>query len=95
MLRAELPGQALLGDPRAYHLWAGPARALAGRWFRRRRRPGGVAVTPASAFAATPGLAPNGVRIAFSSPDVETMRQGARILAGLLAQGPEGLALTE
>lgn len=95
VLRAELPGQALLGDPRAYHLWLALPEPWRADGFAAAAARAGVAVTPASAFAATPGLAPNGVRIAFSSPDVETMRQGARILAGLLAHGPEGLALTE
>lgn len=92
VLRAGLAGQALHGDPRAYHLWLDlpePWRSDAFTTAAARR---GVAVTPSSAFASQPGHAPNGVRIAFSSPSMAAMEQGVRVLAELLAAGPESLS---
>lgn len=92
VLRAGLAGQGLLGDPRAYHLWLElpePWRSDAFTTAAARR---GVAVTPSSAFATQPGHAPNAVRIAFSSPSMEAMEQGVRVLADLLAAGPESLS---
>ncbi|MEO3473117.1 PLP-dependent aminotransferase family protein [Roseomonas sp. CAU 1739] len=92
VLRAGLVGQALLGDPRAYHLWLElpePWRSDAFTTAAARR---GVAVTPSSAFASQPGHAPNGVRIAFSSPSMDAMERGVRVIAALLAAGPESLS---
>jgi DNA-binding transcriptional MocR family regulator len=92
VLRQGLPGHALHGDPRAYHLWLElpePWRSDAFTTAAARR---GVAVTPSSAFATQPGHAPNGVRIAFSSPSPSAMAEGVRILAALLAEGPENLS---
>jgi len=91
-LRQGLAGHALQGDPRAYHVWLDlpePWRSDAFTTAAARRS---VAVTPSSAFASQPGHAPNGVRIAFSSPSPGSMAEGVRILARLLAEGPESLS---
>lgn len=92
VLRQGLAGHALHGDPRAYHLWLDlpePWRSDAFTTAAARR---GVAVTPSSAFASQPGHAPNGVRIAFSSPSPASMADGVAILSRLLAEGPESLS---
>jgi DNA-binding transcriptional MocR family regulator len=95
VLREALAGHALLGDPRAYHLWLELPEPWRADFFAAAAMRQGVAVTPSGAFAASAGHAPNGVRIAFSSPGPDSVRRGAAILAGLLAEGPEGLALSE
>ena len=92
VLRAGLDGQSLHGDPRAYHLWLElpePWRSDAFTTAAARR---GVAVTPSSAFATQPGHAPNGVRIAFSSPSMAALEQGVRVIGELLRVGPESLS---
>ncbi|NMJ42750.1 PLP-dependent aminotransferase family protein [Roseomonas sp. JC162] len=92
VVRSGLAGHALQGDARAYHLWLDlpePWRSDAFTTAAARR---GVAVTPGSAFATQPGHAPNGVRIAFSSPPMAALEDGVRILAELLAQGPDSLS---
>lgn len=92
VLRAGLDGQVLQGDPRAYHLWLElpePWRSDAFATAAARR---GVAVTPSSAFATQPGHAPNGVRIAFSSPSMVGLEQGVRVIGELLRVGPESLS---
>jgi len=91
-VRDGLNGHALHGDPRAYHLWLDlpePWRSDAFTTAAARR---GVAVTPSSAFATQPGHAPNGVRLAFSSPAAASLRDGVGILARLLREGPESLS---
>ena len=91
-VREGLAGHALHGDPRAYHLWLDlpePWRSDALTTAAARR---GVAVTPSDAFATQPGHAPNGVRIAFSSPSGASLREGVGILARLLREGPESLS---
>ncbi len=71
---------------------AGTAGALAVGQLRHGRPRRGVAVTPSSAFATRPGHAPNGARLAFSSPPGGALEEGLRILADLLAQGPDNLS---
>ena len=54
----------------------------------------GVLVTPAAAFAIVPRV-PKAVRVSISSPrDRDQVRTGLEILARLLADSPDRLALT-
>jgi DNA-binding transcriptional MocR family regulator len=92
VLRAGLDGHALHGDPRAYHLWLDLPDPWRSDAFATAAARHGVAVTPSSAFASQPGHAPNGVRIAFSSPSLAAMEQGVAVLAALLAAGPESVS---
>ncbi|MBR0683919.1 PLP-dependent aminotransferase family protein [Roseomonas eburnea] len=89
VLREGLASHALRGDPRAYHLWLELPEAWRSDAFATAALRRGVAVTASSAFTTQPGHAPNGVRLAFSSPALPAMREGIAILAELLAQGGE------
>jgi DNA-binding transcriptional MocR family regulator len=53
----------------------------------------GVAITPASAFAVTPGNAPNAVRIAISAPPLKELERGLNVLRELLAAMPNEVAM--
>ncbi|MEM7500429.1 MAG: PLP-dependent aminotransferase family protein [Pseudomonadota bacterium] len=48
----------------------------------------GIAVAPGRAFAVTPGSAPAGVRIAFSTPDLGTWRFALEELCGVAQRSP-------
>lgn len=92
VVRKGLAGHELRGDPRAYHLWLELPEPWRSDSFATAAARRGVAVTPSSAFATQPGHAPNGVRLAFSSPSDAALEEGLRILADLLAQGPDNLS---
>ncbi|MCB1590767.1 MAG: hypothetical protein KDI56_17770, partial [Xanthomonadales bacterium] len=47
----------------------------------------GIAITPGSAFAVTPGHAPNAVRIALSAPPVDQLRSVLERLRRLAEDG--------
>lgn len=76
------------GDARAYHIWA----SLSDHWraetfaiFAARQ---GVSVLPASAFASSPGHAPNAIRLALSAPTMPMLATGLNILNSLAASSP-------
>ncbi|MBL8671197.1 MAG: PLP-dependent aminotransferase family protein [Alphaproteobacteria bacterium] len=78
MVRQSLAREALgdlsfQGDPRSYHLWL----ELPERWraeaFTAAAARLGIAVAPASAFAVSPGYAPNAVRLALASPPIDVL----------------------
>ena len=75
-------------DKNAFHLWL----ELPDRWradtFVAAAAQLGVAITPASAFAVTPGHAPNAVRIAISAPPLEGLEHGLQTIRSLLAASP-------
>ena len=75
-------------DPRSYHAWLElpePWRAEAFAAAAARR---GIAITPSSAFAVTPGHAPNAVRLALSPPSHEDLRAALTTLSQLCSAGP-------
>jgi DNA-binding transcriptional MocR family regulator len=78
-----LAGLALRGDQRAYHLWL----ELPDRWraeaFAAAAARRGIAITPASAFAVSPGHAPNAVRLALASPPPDRLNHALRDLRRL------------
>ena len=90
-----LAGQSLAADPHSYHAWltlpdgwrADPLTAAAAR--------AGIAVTPASAFAITPGHSPNAVRLALGQPSHDDLRTALTRLAGLLTVRPDEADVTE
>ena len=85
-----LTGLAVKGDPRAYHLWlelpdSWRAEAYAAAAASRH----GTAITPASAFAASPGHAPNAVRIALASPPRDVLVAALHALRRLALAGSD------
>lgn len=71
------------GDPRAYHLWLPLPEPWRGEAFAAAALRRGIALTPGSAFAVTPGHAPNGVRLALASPEQSVLVQALRTLRDL------------
>ncbi|WP_410664211.1 PLP-dependent aminotransferase family protein [Amycolatopsis sp. lyj-84] len=84
-----LAGFALRADPRAYHCWWELPEHWRAETFVAAAARRGIAVTPAAAFAIVPGHAPNAVRLAVSSPPLETLAAALDVLAGLAAGRPE------
>ncbi|OYY61759.1 MAG: hypothetical protein B7Y61_22645 [Rhizobiales bacterium 35-66-30] len=86
--RSVFDGAMLKADPRAYHAWLElpepwRAEAFAGAAARQ-----GIAITPSSAFAVTPGHAPNAVRLALSPPSHAVLREALLTLRRLMEGGP-------
>ncbi|WP_410659727.1 PLP-dependent aminotransferase family protein [Amycolatopsis sp. lyj-112] len=86
---ARLAGFTLRADPRAYHCWWELPEQWRAETFVAAAARRGIAVTPAAAFAVVPGHAPNAVRLAVSSPPLETLSAALDVLAGLAAGRPE------
>ncbi|WP_410602719.1 PLP-dependent aminotransferase family protein [Amycolatopsis sp. lyj-90] len=84
-----LAGFTLRADPRAYHCWWELPEHWRAETFVAAAARRGIAVTPAAAFAIVPGHAPNAVRLAVSSPPLETLAAALDVLAGLAAGRPE------
>ncbi|WP_181774825.1 aminotransferase-like domain-containing protein [Amycolatopsis pittospori] len=86
---ARLAGFTLRADPQAYHCWWELPEHWRAETFVAAAARRGIAVTPAAAFAVVPGHAPNAVRLAVSSPPLETLSAALDVLAGLAAGRPE------
>ncbi len=84
-----LAGFTLRADPQAYHCWWELPEHWRAETFVAAAARRGIAVTPAAAFAVVPGHAPNAVRLAVSSPPLETLAAALDVLAGLAAGRPE------
>lgn len=89
LARRHLGNLRIDGDPRAYHVWA----TLPDHWraetfamFAARR---GIAVVPGSAFAVSPGQAPNAVRLALASPPLAVLADSLDVLNVLAASSPD------
>ncbi len=54
-----------------------------------------IALTPSTTFAATPGHAPNAVRLALASPTMDQLDAGLRILASMLNASESDFGSTE
>ncbi len=86
--RRAIAAQVLRGavtKPDCFHLWLELPRPWRGDTFTAAAALGGVAITPASAFAVSPGYAPNAVRIAVSAPPLEKLKAGLAVIRTLLA----------
>ncbi len=86
--RERLSGLAVRADPRAYHCWVTLPEAWRAEAFVAAAARRGIAVTPAAAFAARPGHAPNACRLALASPDIATLGDALTTLAGLTRSDP-------
>ncbi|HET8727225.1 MAG TPA: PLP-dependent aminotransferase family protein [Alphaproteobacteria bacterium] len=91
--RKALSGLALKGDPRAYHLWLELPDPWRAETYAAAAARQGIAVTPASAFAISPGHAPNAVRLALASPPHEELMGALKTLRRLVAVGPEDIVV--
>jgi DNA-binding transcriptional MocR family regulator len=97
--RQELVTQRLAGfdvrrDPRAYHCWWELPEQWRAETFVAAAARRGIAVTPAAAFAAGAGHAPNAVRLALATPPYEVLAAALDALA-VLGRGAAGHDGTE
>jgi DNA-binding transcriptional MocR family regulator len=93
-LAAEILGGARRSaDKNAFHLWLELPPHWGADAFVSAAALRGVAITPASAFAVTPGNAPNAVRIAISAPPLKELERGLNVLRELLAAMPNEVAM--
>jgi DNA-binding transcriptional MocR family regulator len=90
-----LSGFEIQTNPKAYHLWL----TLPAHWRSQTlvaaaaRRD--IALTPSTTFAASPGHAPNAVRLALAAPPIEQLEPALRALAGILSAQEEDFDSTE
>jgi DNA-binding transcriptional MocR family regulator len=85
-----LDGLVFQGHPDAYHLWLTVPRPWRGDSYAEAARRAGVAVTPASAFAAGRAAVPEAVRVCLgAAADKDALAGALRVLAGLLSAPPE------
>ncbi|WP_300061600.1 PLP-dependent aminotransferase family protein [uncultured Roseobacter sp.] len=78
---------AFTGAPDALHGWIALPPRWRGESFAAACAEVGIAVAPGRAFAVTPGAAPSGVRIAFSTVDLATWRFALQEVARLATEG--------
>lgn len=94
LAKQTLHGIKVDGDENAYHLWLRLPEAWRADAFAAEALRLGIALTPGSAFAVTPGHIPNAVRLALASPDMPSMIKAIDTLTRLVGQG-EALESTE
>lgn len=82
--RTVLADLELSGDARAYHLWLEMPGSLRAESFVAAAYRHGIAVCPGSAFAVGNGHAPNAVRLALSSPPIDTLRSALQTIRQLM-----------
>ncbi|NIH87034.1 aminotransferase class I/II-fold pyridoxal phosphate-dependent enzyme [Amycolatopsis granulosa] len=89
LVRSRLAGFAVSADPRAYHCWWRLPEPWRAETFVAAAARRGIAVTPAAAFAVTPGRAPTAVRLALSAPPADVLATALGTLAELARSSPE------
>ncbi|MEV5298234.1 PLP-dependent aminotransferase family protein [Amycolatopsis methanolica] len=92
--RQELVAERLAGfevrsDPRAYHCWWQLPEPWRAETFVAAAARRGIAVTPAAAFAVSPGRAPTAVRLALASPRIDVLAGALDTLAALARSSPD------
>jgi DNA-binding transcriptional MocR family regulator len=85
---AELAGLKIAADPVSYHCWWELPLPWRADTFVAAAAQLGIAVTPAAAFAVTPGLALSAVRLALASPPVPALESALQALARLARAAP-------
>jgi DNA-binding transcriptional MocR family regulator len=95
-LAAELlAGFDIQSDARTFHLWLTLPEHWRSQAFVAAAGRRGIALTPSSAFAVTPGHAPNAIRLALATPPYERLGDALRTLAGMLSGREEDFSYTE
>lgn len=82
--RRLLKGWDIATDHNSYHLWLTLPPDWRSEDFAARAKERGIAVTPATAFAVEPAMAPNAVRLALASPRMNALKDALTSLASLL-----------
>jgi DNA-binding transcriptional MocR family regulator len=88
ILRQQCPTLTISADPRGYHAWMQLPAAWRSESYTAAAAERGIAVAPATAFAAGPGHAPNAVRIALASPSPKVLSASLAVLNELALSRP-------
>jgi DNA-binding transcriptional MocR family regulator len=90
-----LSGFELQTNEKSYHLWLTLPPHWRSQTFVAAAARRDIALTPSTTFAATPGHAPNAVRLALAAPTMDQLGIGLRTLAAMLKAGEDDFDLTE
>ena len=95
MAADRLSGFAIQANDKSYHLWLTLPPHWRSQTFVAAAARRDIALTPSTTFAATPGHAPNAVRLALAAPTMEQLDVGLRTLSGMLNAKEEDFDSTE
>jgi DNA-binding transcriptional MocR family regulator len=90
-----LSGFEIQANPNGYHLWLTLPPHWRSQTFVAAAARRDIALTPSTTFAATPGHAPNAVRLALAAPALDQLDTGLRLLGGMLTAREEDFDTTE
>jgi DNA-binding transcriptional MocR family regulator len=90
-----LAGFELQTNEKSYHLWLTLPPHWRSQTFVAAAARRDIALTPSTTFAATPGHAPNAVRLALAAPTMDQLDSGLRTLVAMLNTGEDDSGLTE
>jgi len=90
-----LSGYEIQASGKAYHLWLKLPPHWRSQTFVSAAARRDIALTPSTTFAATPGHAPNAVRLALAAPPIDQLETALRTLAGMLNATEEDFDSTE
>src|SRR5215470_16669988 len=98
--RQKLAAECLAGfeiqtNGRCYHLWLTLPAHWRSQTFVAAAARRDIALTPSTTFAATPGHAPNAVRLALAAPTMDQLDTGLRTLAAMLNAREDDFESTE
>lgn len=82
-------------NEKSYHLWLTLPHHWRSQTFVAAAARRDIALTPSTTFAATPGHAPNAVRLALAAPPIEQLEAGLSMLSGILHAKEEDFDSTE
>jgi DNA-binding transcriptional MocR family regulator len=90
-----LSGFEIHTNPKSYHLWLTLPAHWRSQTFVAAAARREIALTPSTTFAASPGHAPNAVRLALAAPPIEQLDTALRTLAAILNAREEDFDSTE
>ena len=90
-----LSGFEIQTNSKSYHLWLTLPSHWRSQTFVAAAARRDIALTPSTTFAASPGHAPNAVRLALAAPPIEQLDAALRTLAGMLSAKEEDFDSTE
>jgi DNA-binding transcriptional MocR family regulator len=90
-----LSGFDIQANSKSYHLWLTLPPQWRSQAFAAAAARRDIALTPSSTFAATPGHAPNAIRLALAGPAMDQLEKTLQTLAGMLNAKEEDFDSTE
>jgi DNA-binding transcriptional MocR family regulator len=90
-----LSGFEIQANRKSYHLWLTLPAQWRSQTFVAAASRRGIALSPSSTFAVSPGHAPNAVRLALAQPTLEQLGEALRALSAMLGTSDEDFQFTE